>query len=254
MLLIELDRIEMQLYGDGVLQGIRLILLESNQLHAYPFEVVQVFLAEFFQEDFCIRFYQAIVTADPAVVMTVHIVEEQIVVAVVDEIGFITTLLHDLCRFERKIRQVDIHPFPLGCFFNFHFLLFRLRFRGRLLHLRLRLYFRTVRTMHLHLILSDNHNAFTNQRRNVESVFIFHQYLVFSFKTTHDTASRCIQEADFITYLYITHSFCRLYFVSTKILHYTIISYKFVLLHPGSTRMCLINRDSNGYKNSTDKY
>ena len=52
MLLIELDRIEMQLYGDGVLQGIRLILLESNQLHAYPFEVVQVFLAEFFQEDF----------------------------------------------------------------------------------------------------------------------------------------------------------------------------------------------------------
>ena len=86
MLLVEFDRIEMEFYRNGILQWIRFVFFESNQLYANTFQVVQLFFAEFFQEDLCIRLHNALVAADPAIVLAIHIVEKQIVIAVIDNI------------------------------------------------------------------------------------------------------------------------------------------------------------------------
>lgn len=67
----------------------KVCLFESDQLYANTFQVVQLFFTEFFQEDLCIRLHNAVIAADPAIVLAIHIVEKQIVIAVIDKIGFI---------------------------------------------------------------------------------------------------------------------------------------------------------------------
>ena len=111
----------MKLYGNRVFQRIGLALFEGDQLYTDTFQAVEIVLAEFFQENLCVWFHDAIVTADPAIVLPVHIVEEQIIIAVVDEIGLIAAVLHHLSGLYRKISQIDVEAFS---FRGFRHLLF----------------------------------------------------------------------------------------------------------------------------------
>ena len=129
----------------------------------------------------------------------------QIVIAVIDKIGFIAASLYHFGRLYREVSQIDVQPFA---FYGFRYLFyFGLRFRflrlrdSSLCHGRQRW---ASGAVYLHLAVSYDY-TFADQCRYFESVFIFHQNLIFPFETTNDTSTGAVQEAHFVSYFYVTH-------------------------------------------------
>ena len=148
----------MKLHRNRVFKRIGFPLFECNQLDADPLEIVQVLFAEFFKKQLRVRLDKPVVTADPTVVLTAHVVEKQEIVAVVDEVGFVTAVAYDFTRLHGQVGEENVQPFALGRFrdrFGFRFR--RLRRRDGCLrsgNLRNR---RTLRTLCLFLFTAHNH-------------------------------------------------------------------------------------------------
>lgn len=185
----------MQLYGDGVFQGIGFSLLEGNQLHADALQLSQLLLAELLQEDLGVGLHQALVAACPAARLPVHVVEREVIVAVVDEIGLVAALL-EVFRVGGQEGQIDVEPLSLGGLGRFLLgLWLGLRLRGGLYRpWRLG----AVGAVYLHLLLAY-HDALPDQGGHLEAILILHHHLIFPSETADDTSSNAVEETYLIS-------------------------------------------------------
>ena len=194
MKFVELHNVNTEFYRNGRLQHKALVFLEGQYLYGHVFQFVQDILLKFFDEELGIRSHRTMTSNSPIVAFSGKVSIYHRVITIVDEISIKSGCRNgfNVLRYETEHHVQDIPPLTFGRFVSYRAFFFLL------LHFRL-----GSRWFSLHIIVVRiNHHTFTHQHRDIESVFILHQYDILSLKSCHNTASHFTEETNFISYLH----------------------------------------------------
>ena len=198
MKFIELHRINTYFYTNGRFDSSRFTILESYQLHSYPFHIIQYIFCKLLQQQFCIRFHQSVRTSFPCLSFCAQVSIIQIIIAIIHQIS-LERSSHHCFRIFGHISQKNIQCISTTYFRltlndrHFWFYGFDRSFRFRSRWTRF--------SFHV-IVIRFYHYALTYRHRNVKAVRIFYQNKIFSLESGYDSATYFTKEAYFISYFH----------------------------------------------------
>ena len=242
MQLIELHGVDAELHVDGWLEEERLVFLVGSKLDAYAPHLIEHLTTKLFDEALGVGLHLAHRLQCPGITLCHDIGIVDVVVAVVDDIGFKTCVGH-LLEVDRHKGEICTQlvaaltlqhrslkgDFPVGSIIFFHvhihMLVMVVEYRldtatvlmqfgsGMLLSFLLGFHLGRDHLAHGIVVLLDNHYI-VYRGRNLKTILVLHQYNVLALEARDSSASHFTQESYFISYFHCVSVFI---FFATKL-------------------------------------